>query len=178
MSFDPFEFVRGLQGLREQQAPQIQAVDTSPPVVDLGPYTPPVVAAPVGVAPGVLGPYTPKNAPTAAPAASGAKPADWVTVSGQYRLSSPAAQSFLAAQTAAGVPIRLNSAGRSHDEQVQLYAQKPGLAAKPGTSLHEQGLAIDVANVTPAVRAALLANGWHQFDPKKEPWHFSYGRTG
>lgn len=87
---------------------------------------------------------------------------------------------FLDAAAAAslqGIPVRLTDSFRTNAQQADLYRRKPGLAAKPGRSLHEKGLAIDVANWR-EVRHLLLAAGWKQFNAKKEPWHFSYGVTG
>lgn len=83
-----------------------------------------------------------------------------------------------------GVPIT-GGGFRSHARQVQLYQQKPGLAAPPGYSYHEVGLAIDVdiqrlkaLGLWERARRALLAVGFRQFDPKGEPWHFSYVVVG
>jgi len=98
-------------------------------------------------------------------------------------LQHPAIHSLRLA-TSAGIDIaaHLTSSYRTEAQQASLYASKPGLAAAPGTSLHQQGLAIDVdtgwLSAHPEARAWLLAHGWHQFDAGKEPWHFSYGVTG
>ena len=86
-----------------------------------------------------------------------------------------------AAAAAAG--LRLTGGGwRSHATQVQLYHDKPQLAAKPGTSMHEKGLAIDFENCsnrsTPVYKW-LAANasryGFQNLDSstKDEPWHWS-----
>ena len=40
---------------------------------------------------------------------------------------------------------RIESGFRSHAEQARLYASKPGLAAPPGHSNHERGLAADLS---------------------------------
>lgn len=81
-----------------------------------------------------------------------------------------------------GILPHVTSSYRTPQEQAALYASKPGLAAPPGQSLHQQGLAIDVDSgwlaANPDVRRYLLANNWFQFDPQLEPWHFSYGTTG
>ena len=50
-------------------------------------------------------------------------------------------------------------------------------AAKPGTSLHEKGLAFDITNYEKA-RPYLARYGFKQFDTKKDPGHFSFGITG
>lgn len=54
------------------------------------------------------------------------------------------------------------------------------LAAKPGTSWHQKGLAIDAGwwSERPELVNALEAAGWSRFDPNLEPWHWSYGGTG
>lgn len=99
---------------------------------------------------------------------------------------------------AAGCPtggISAMGAGRTRADQEVLYkAYKAGtgnLAAKPGTSLHEQGNALDMERGTAAqlwmvtggdpykVKAGekLRAHdyGWHRTVPS-EAWHFSYDR--
>lgn len=67
---------------------------------------------------------------------------------------------------------------RSPSEQSSLYAQKPGVAAPPGSSYHQEGLAIDLAAAlqNARVEAALRAAGWNQLPG--EPWHWSYGVSG
>lgn len=68
---------------------------------------------------------------------------------------------------------------RSHQTQIQTYANKPGLAAPPGYSYHELGLAIDVnigrlqqLGVWGAAQKALRAAGFKQLEG--EPWHWSF----
>lgn len=68
---------------------------------------------------------------------------------------------------------------RSHSQQIQTYQNKPGLAAPPGYSYHELGLAIDVnigrlqqLGVWGAAQKALRAAGFKQLDG--EPWHWSF----
>lgn len=46
--------------------------------------------------------------------------------------------------TLTGKSIPVNEAFRSYEDQARLYREKPGLAAKPGNSTHEFGLAIDI----------------------------------
>jgi hypothetical protein len=69
---------------------------------------------------------------------------------------------------------------RSPGEQASIYASKPGLAAPPGSSYHQEGLAIDLAAALQNARVerALAQAGWNQFSPSGEPWHWSYGVTG
>ena len=85
--------------------------------------------------------------------------------------------------------LGLTDSYRSYRSQVSVAARKPGLAAKPGTSEHGWGLAVDVAGgaADPDAREHLwlLANapkfGWD--NPKwarpdgsrPEPWHWEYG---
>lgn len=108
-------------------------------------------------------------------------------------LRSDAAASFARMVAAAGTSSGLVAAGRTRAEQQVLYdlylTGKGNLAAKPGTSLHESGLAIDVTRRSPlqlwmvhgsdpmkvtktgTTRAA--AYGWYRTVPS-EAWHFSY----
>lgn len=85
---------------------------------------------------------------------------------------------------------------RSYEDQVSLYAQKPGLAAKPGTSNHGWGLAADLSgdcdgngagiNVFGTPEHQWMATnaggyGWvlpqwaQQGGSKPEPWHWEFG---
>lgn len=50
-----------------------------------------------------------------------------------------------AAFAAAPVRCRIGSGFRSHAEQAALYREKPRLAARPGHSNHERGLAADLS---------------------------------
>jgi hypothetical protein len=70
--------------------------------------------------------------------------------------------------------IGLISGWRSHETQAQLHAQKPGLAAEPGHSNHEFGLAIDMSFENAATRNWVHQNAarfglWFPMD--YEPWH-------
>jgi hypothetical protein len=70
--------------------------------------------------------------------------------------------------------LSIGSGYRTHDEQARLYAQKPGLAAPPGHSNHEFGLAADLQFATPAARAqahALAGDYGLRFPMGYEPWH-------
>lgn len=95
-------------------------------------------------------------------------------------LASGAASSY-AAMLAAGMPAGgINSAGRSKSEQAALYAQDSSNAARPGTSNHEKGTALDVSTSSRA-QAWLLehgaSHGWVQ-DVAGEPWHWHYTGGG
>ncbi|CAN5513021.1 hypothetical protein BH10CYA1_BH10CYA1_53190 [soil metagenome] len=69
-------------------------------------------------------------------------------------LSGSAGQALMAAKADAaahGVDIQINSAGRTFEEQTYLYNHRgsPGISntvARPGTSNHEHGDAVDIAN--------------------------------
>jgi hypothetical protein len=91
-----------------------------------------------------------------------------------------ALRGYIEAVKCYGKAIPLTSSYRSHAEQAALYASKPGVAAPPGTSLHERGLAIDVntANLNSQVVECLKRAGWFQGSTFGEPWHFSYGMRG
>jgi hypothetical protein len=87
------------------------------------------------------------------------------------------ARADLVAAAASGT-IEINSAYRTVVQQYLLYrwyqAGRCGItaAARPGTSNHESGRAIDVAN-WPERRAALTAHGWAQTVPGDEV-HFDH----
>jgi D-alanyl-D-alanine carboxypeptidase len=97
------------------------------------------------------------------------------------RLSQAYAQRF-------GEPICVTDSYRDYDTQVRLYAEKPNLAAVPGTSNHGWGTATDlcggVQNFGTATHRWLLTNaplyGW--FHPawaepngsRPEPWHWEF----
>lgn len=98
-----------------------------------------------------------------------------------YLISPQIADSFdrmVADASKSGVTLRINSAYRSSAEQAVLYAQYQAgegpIAAPPGSSMHNKGLAIDFAN-EPGAYDWLKSNatnyGLHNFDP--EPWHYS-----
>lgn len=102
-----------------------------------------------------------------------------------HRLFAPAAASWdnlVAAARADGIEIRITDSYRSYEQQVDLAERKGlyaegGLAARPGTSNHGWGLAVD-ADVTDArVRNWLQVNGprfgWVESVPR-EPWHWEF----
>jgi D-alanyl-D-alanine dipeptidase len=93
---------------------------------------------------------------------------------------------LLAAARAArdyGVRLHVNSSYRTRAQQAALYAAymngDGNLAARPGTSRHEQGNALDLslAGVPvgnfPRMRAALASRGL-TFNVPSEPWHVEY----
>lgn len=80
----------------------------------------------------------------------------------------------------AGVKFHINSSYRSYAEQAELYAAymngHGNLAARPGTSRHEKGNALDIngnpRNV-PFIRHALERRGF-VFAVASEAWHVEY----
>lgn len=108
-------------------------------------------------------------------------------------LDAPAAASYMR-MVKDGMPVGgIASAGRTYAEQSRLWklylAGKGNLAARPGTSLHESGRALDITRRTaaqlwavkggdPMKRKAgehIRANdyGWYRTVPT-EAWHFQY----
>ena len=91
-----------------------------------------------------------------------------------------------------GSNIGITDSYRDYDSQVKLKAQKPNLAAQPGTSNHGWGLALDLkapmTSFTSAGRQWMVANapkyGWYSprwAQPGKgrvEPWHWEFGDSG
>jgi cell wall-associated NlpC family hydrolase len=87
-----------------------------------------------------------------------------------------------------GTPLCLTDSYRSYAGQVQLYGEKPALAAVPGTSNHGWGLAVDLCGgverfgtpqygwmLANAGRFGFVHPGWA--DPgngREEPWHWEY----
>lgn len=83
-------------------------------------------------------------------------------------------QAFLAMAAAAPGTIGLTSGWRSNAQQTALHNQKPNLAAAPGHSNHEFGLAIDMTFQNDAVKRWVHQNAsrfglWFPMD--YEPWH-------
>ncbi len=109
-----------------------------------------------------------------------------------HRLHGAAVDAFwrldAAYRRAFGEPLCVSSSYRSLEEQQELYRAKPDLAAKPGTSNHGWGLAVDLCDGpdkfgTPQY-AWLTAHGpdygWEnpswarQGGSRPEPWHWEY----
>lgn len=76
------------------------------------------------------------------------------------------------------MPCGGRSSSRTIEAQQQFYAHQPPPAARPGTSNHGWGLAVDVAG--PSAMAWLLRHGpkygWSHDEGARvrEPWHFRY----
>lgn len=75
-----------------------------------------------------------------------------------------------------GKAIPVTDSYRSYQAQVDAYANKPDLAAPPGSSYHQLGLAIDVSGLTSQMAAALRAAGFKQLP--SESWHWTYRLVG
>lgn len=87
-----------------------------------------------------------------------------------------------------GADIKITDSYRDYDAQVRVKAQKPTLAATPGTSNHGWGLALDlgggIETFGTTQHAWMVANagayGWvlpswaQQGGSKPEPWHWEY----
>lgn len=106
------------------------------------------------------------------------------SIGGGHLLVAPAARAFTqlkAAAQQAGVKIGVNDSYRSYDEQVQMAKEKGlysqgGLAAKPGTSDHGLGIALDL-------QLDAKAQAWMKQNADKygfinnvagESWHWTY----
>lgn len=95
-------------------------------------------------------------------------------------LSAPAAAAYIAARSA-GCPAGITDAGRDPGEQIDLYNRwlvgdfdAPSVA-RPGTSKHEAGNALDLPPAPAAwMRKHGIAHGWHADRVKREPWHFEW----
>jgi hypothetical protein len=111
---------------------------------------------------------------------------------GEHRVASAVRaplHDLLAAATAAGHAVAINSAFRSYDEQARLFGamKQPGRAARPGQSEHQVGTAIDLRLPTPAAIEWLAAHAAEfgfarSYPPGKqkvtgyrpEPWHIRF----
>lgn len=80
-----------------------------------------------------------------------------------------------------GKPLipQITSAFRSREKQQQLYDNRmnnPYPVAKPGSSLHESGLALDMGDWQRAL-PIMQKYGFRQPLPKTDPIHFEYGKV-
>lgn len=107
-----------------------------------------------------------------------------------HSLRADAAAAFVrldeAYQNHFGYPMCVTDAYRPLSEQKRLYEEKPsGMAAKPGTSEHGRGVAVDlcggVNNLESPQHEWMMANagdyGWHNPPWAQngfEPWHWEY----
>lgn len=120
---------------------------------------------------------------------NGKVPADALSPVGDtgHRLWSPAARSLEALRDAAardGVTVGITDSYRPYATQVDLVERKGlysqgGLAARPGTSNHGWGIAVDL-RLDSAAQSWMRANaGDYGFveDVPREPWHWTYRPT-
>lgn len=110
---------------------------------------------------------------------------------GQWGLTVPAAEAFRRLSAAYskvwGSPLKVNSGGRTRQEQQYLYdlyrSGRGNLAARPGTSLHESGIAVDIGG--PVYTSNTRQHAWMRQNAAKfgwywvgqrfgEPWHWEY----
>lgn len=109
-----------------------------------------------------------------------------------HRLRCDAAAAYgrmaTAYRTRFGSRLCITDSYRPFDQQVRAHASKPGLTAKPGTSIHGWGLAVDLCGGvnsfgTPQHRWVVAngpAYGWvhpswaAEGKPRAEPWHFEF----
>lgn len=131
---------------------------------------------------------TPGPSPSGAPSPninSQSRPTGQIkSIGGGHSLDSSAAAAFMKMRDEAkkqGVNLTLKSSYRTYQEQqylYNLYLQGRGnLAARPGTSLHEKGLSIDVGNGIPWIQKYGSKFGWINTGmtfSQKEPWHFDF----
>ena len=75
--------------------------------------------------------------------------------------------------TLTGKKIPVNEAFRTFQDQQALQRKRPGFAAKPGSSLHEHGLAVDVDSIVVAEleKLGLLRKYGFTASVGGEPWH-------
>ena len=97
-------------------------------------------------------------------------------------LQTPAANALIAAQKARGVTLSINSGLRALPQQYLLYRWYQtgrcgiSLAARPGTSNHESGIAVDIAN-NASWRSAMNSKGFAWLGAN-DPVHFDYRGGG
>ena len=100
------------------------------------------------------------------------------TIAPGHWLDEPAAASYARAR-AAGMSAGITDAGRTRTEQEALYAaylrgELAATAARPGTSVHELGRALDLPSWPRAWLATHPEHGWRRTLLPSEPWHFEY----
>lgn len=95
-------------------------------------------------------------------------------------LDAPAAESYKRMLRAGCPGGCITDAGRTYTEQAELWRQYlagllPATAAPPGTSKHESGRALDLAEPARSwVRAHGADYGWIKDRVRREPWHLEY----
>lgn len=97
-------------------------------------------------------------------------------------LQTPAADGLIAAQKDRNVTLSINSGLRTLPQQYLLYSWYKtgrcgiGLAAKPGTSNHESGIAVDVSDNS-SWRNAMASEGFNWLG-SSDPVHFDFKGSG
>lgn len=97
-------------------------------------------------------------------------------------LQTPAANALIAAQKSRGVTLSINSGLRALPQQYLLYRWYQtgrcgiGLAARPGTSNHESGIAVDIGS-NASWRSAMNSKGFSWLG-SSDPVHFDYRGAG
>lgn len=83
-------------------------------------------------------------------------------------------------EDALGIRFTIVSGFRTRAQQAALYAAKPGLAAPPGHSMHERGLALDLSpQLGNTSRGNPVAHRYGLTYPMSyEPWHIQWLRAG
>ena len=119
---------------------------------------------------------TEETVSTPAPAAPPSLSIRPLSFNASHRLREDAAAALEAAVAESSAP-RITSSYRSTEKQAELYAlYKAGrgnLAAPPGKSLHERGLALD-ARGDAAWELAMARHRWHRPIINVEPWHWEF----
>ena len=102
---------------------------------------------------------------------------------GTQQVFSDALSAMFAEMKKAGIrPPDIGSGFRSYEGQVaaaKKYANQPGRAARPGTSLHGLGLAIDTSNLTNQAYAWMKQNA-HRYNIVNLPserWHWQFSAS-
>jgi len=114
------------------------------------------------------------------------------TIGDRHLLRADAAATYLAMNAAFaaefGVPLAITDSYRDVGTQSRLYSQKPGLAARPGTSNHGWGVAVDLFGGVDSYGSAEHAwltdhgseYGWVNPEwalaggSRPEPWHWEF----
>lgn len=179
-------------------AGQATATSTTPyaamgPLAAMGPSVAGSLGRPPGLGLGATAAAAPASgaAPASAAASLGAYANGKIPVEaltpigrGNHRLAAPAAAAFRNLEAAAqrdGVSFGVTDSYRSYESQVELAKRKGlysegGLAARPGTSDHGWGMALDLkldAKAQAWMRANAPTFGFVE-DVPREPWHWTY----
>ena len=110
---------------------------------------------------------------------------------GSHWLTGDAAVSLIACIAEAGTSVKINSSGRTRAEQQALYnryladvragKKPPRWASKPGTSMHELGIAVDIQTNSALWKYMGAGKGaaadWTRpllAPPYNETWHFEF----